>query len=104
LSAGDLGGPFAVAAAAAVISIGLSLLHPFWIVVGLAGIAVGAYQYFKARRRKAAEHADAAARMDRLREQATQAAAELAAYTATDAERAAAIATDLGELRKRLTA
>jgi hypothetical protein len=104
LSAGDLGGPFAVAAAAAVISIGLSLLHPFWIVVGLAGIAVGAYQYFKARRRKAAEHADAAARMDRLREQAAQAAAELAAYTATDAERAAAIATDLGELRKRLTA
>jgi hypothetical protein len=103
LSTSDLVGPFTVAAAGVVIAIGLSLVHPFWIVVGLAGFAVGAYQYLKARKRKAAEHANAAARMDRLRDNSAQAAAELAAYTATDADRATSVATDLDELRKRLT-
>ncbi|HEY0619398.1 MAG TPA: hypothetical protein VGD15_17475 [Kribbella sp.] len=104
LSTSDLVGPGTIAAAGTAIAIGLSLLHPFWIVVGLAAVAAGAYQYLKARKRKAAEHADAAARMGRLREKSAEAAAELAAYIATDADRATSIATDLEELRKRLSA
>jgi hypothetical protein len=102
LSARALAGPLAVAGTGVAIAIGLGLLHWFWILVGVATIAVGAYRYWTARNRNAADQADASARIARLREQSAQAAAELAAYTAADGERAASAATDLEEIRKRL--
>jgi len=37
------------------------LLHWFWILVGVATIAVGAYRYWTARNRNTAEQADATA-------------------------------------------
>jgi hypothetical protein len=104
LSTRDLAGPLAVAGAGVVVAIGLGVLHSFWIVVGVAIIAVGAYRYWTARNRKAGQHADATARIARLREKSAQAVAELAAYTAEAGERAASAATDLEEMRKRLTA
>lgn len=102
LSTRALAGPLAVAVAGVAVAIGLGLLHWFWIPVGVATIAVGAYRYWTARNRNAAEQAHATARIARLREQSTQAAAELAAYTAKDGERAASAATALEEIRKRL--
>jgi hypothetical protein len=104
LSARDLAGPLAVAGAGVFVTIGLGLLHWFWILVGVAIIAVGAYRYWTARNRNAAEQAHATARIARLREQSTQAAAELAAYTAAASERAASAAADLEAMRKRLAA
>jgi hypothetical protein len=104
LAARDLAGPLTIAAAGVVIAIGLSLVHPFWIVAGLAVVGVGVYQYFKARKRKAGELAAATDRILRLRDKSAQAAAELAAYKSTDSDRATSVARDLEELRKRLTA
>jgi hypothetical protein len=104
LSARDLARPLAVVGAGVLVAIGLGLLHSFWIVVGVAIIAVGAYRYWTARKLKAKEHADATARIAQLREKSADAVAELATYTAAADERAASIATDLEEIRKRLAA
>jgi hypothetical protein len=100
----ELGGPLAIAAVGLVVAIGLGLLHPFWIFAGLVILAIGGYRYWAARKKRAGEQADTVTRIGRLREQATKAAADLAAYQAGNSERAAAVAADLEELRKRLAA
>jgi hypothetical protein len=104
LTVRELGGPLAIAAVGLVVAIGLGLLHPFWIFAGLVILAIGGYRYWAARKKRAGEQADTVTRIGRLREQATKAAADLAAYQAGNAERAAAVAADLEELRKRLAA
>ena len=103
LSSRDLAGPVTFGIAGLVVAAGLGLVHPLWIVAGLGLIAYGAYRYWTTSKRKKSEQADAAARVGRLREKSTEAAGELAEYLAKDAERGTAVATELEEIRKRLT-
>jgi hypothetical protein len=100
LSIQDVSGPIAIGAVGAVVAVGLGLVHPFWIVVGLVIVAIGGYGYWKARKKRADEQADTVRRIGRLREQATAAAAELAAYRDGDTARLAAVASNLEEVRK----
>lgn len=101
----DVRGPIGLGVAGVVVLIGLGfLVHPFWIVVGLVIMAIGGYGYWKARKKRADERADTVRRIGRLREQATAAAAELAAYQAGTPARLATITSDLEEVRKRLQA
>lgn len=104
LSVGDLRGPLATAVAGVVVAVGLGLVHPFWILVGLVTLAFGGYAYWTARKKRDGERADTVSRIGRLREQADQGVAELTAYRRGDGERVAAVAADLEELRKRLQA
>jgi hypothetical protein len=103
LSAGDLRGPigFGLAGLVVVIALGF-LVHPFWIVVGLVLVGIGGYGYWTARKKRAGEQADTVRRIGRLREQATAAGAELAAYKAGENARHETVASDLEEVRKRL--
>lgn len=104
LSAGDVKGPIAAVVAGVVVAVGLGLTHPFWIVIGIMVVAVAGYSYWKAYKKRAEEQADAAHRISRLRNEAGEAAAQFAAYKADDRDRAAAIAVDLQEIKKRLEA
>ena len=97
-----LAGPVATAVIGVLVAVGLGLVHPAWIVVGVVVIAVAAYNYQKARKRTADAQADAADRIARLRERATEAAAELATYRAGAGDRETAIAADLEAVRKQL--
>ncbi|MEV8373280.1 hypothetical protein AB0P21_11120 [Kribbella sp. NPDC056861] len=103
LSARDLRGPIAAAVVGLVVAVGLGLTHPLWIAVGLVIIGFGGYGYLTARQKRGAEQADTATRITRLRSDSAEASAQLAAYQGQDSERAAAVAADLEELRKRLT-
>jgi hypothetical protein len=104
LSARDLRGPIAAVIVGLVVAVGLGLTHPLWIAVGLVIIGFGGYGYLTARQKRGVELADTLTRITRLKSDSTQAAAQLAAYKGQDGERAAAVAADLEELRKRLTA
>ncbi|GAA1597000.1 hypothetical protein GCM10009789_58750 [Kribbella sancticallisti] len=104
LSVNDLAGPLTYAGVGALVGIGLGLLHWFWILVGLASVVFGLYQYWRARTRAAQAKAEATARIATLRENATAAAAELATYQSQHANRTATITTDLDQLRKHLAA
>ncbi|GAA3583459.1 hypothetical protein [Kribbella ginsengisoli] len=104
LSAADLRGPIGFGVAGVMVLIGLGfLVHPFWIVVGLVLLGIAGYGYWTARKKRADERADTVRRIERLREQAKTAGAELAAYKAGDTARLATVAGDLEEVRKRLT-
>jgi hypothetical protein len=99
----DLRGPVMFGLAGLLVLIGLGfLVHPFWIVVGLVLIGIGGYGYWAARKKRAGEQADTVRRIGRLREQATAAGAELAAYKAGDTARLATVTGDLEQVRKRL--
>ncbi|NEA31184.1 hypothetical protein [Streptomyces sp. SID13031] len=101
LSVRELGGPVAIAAAGLVVAVAFGLLlHSFWTVVGLVIIATAGYNYAKARKKHSAEQADAAQRIERLRKQADQTAAELAEYQAGHRDRVAAVTAELEELQK----
>jgi hypothetical protein len=92
----------ATAVIGVLVAVGLGLMHPAWIVVGVVVTAVAAYHCQKARKRTADAQTDAADRIARLRERATQAAAELATYRAGAHDRETAIAADLEAVRKQL--
>ncbi|WP_328320516.1 hypothetical protein OHA70_21990 [Kribbella sp. NBC_00382] len=103
LSAQDLRGPIGFGVVGLLVVIGLGfLVHPFWIAVGLVLIGIGGYGFWAARKKRSGEQADTVRRIGRLREQATAAGAELAAYKAGDTARLAAVTSDLEEVRKRL--
>jgi hypothetical protein len=103
LSVQDLRGPIGFGVVGVVVLIGLGLLvHPFWIVVGLVLLGIGGYGYWTAQRKRAGEQADTVRRIERLREQAKTAGAELAAYKAGDTARLATVASNLEEVKKRL--
>lgn len=104
LSVRDLRGPLALGATGLVVGIGLGLTHPFWIFAGAVILATAAYGFWSARKKRAGEQADTVARIARLRKQADEGVAELAAYRAGQEDRVAAASADLDELRKRLTA
>ncbi|MEV6417163.1 hypothetical protein [Kribbella sp. NPDC051718] len=104
LSAQDLRGPIGFGVVGLLVLIGLGfLVHPFWIVVGLVLIGIGGYGFWAARKKRSGEQADTVRRIGRLREQATAAGAELAAYKAGDTARLATVTSDLEEVRKRLS-
>lgn len=98
----DLAGPVAIGAVGVVVAVGLGLVHPFWIVVGLVILAAGGYRYWQARKKRSEEQGDTVRRIGRLREQAEQSAAELTTYRLGDSKRVAEVGADLEELRKRL--
>ncbi|MDX6282824.1 MAG: hypothetical protein QOH03_3895, partial [Kribbellaceae bacterium] len=103
LSVEDLRGPIGFGVVGLLVVVGLGfLVHPFWIVVGLVLLGIGGYGYWAAQRKRAGERDDTVRRIERLREQAKAAGAELAAYQAGDTARLATIASDLEEVRKRL--
>jgi hypothetical protein len=97
-----LAGPAVTAVIGLLVAVGLGLTHPAWIAVGVVTIAIAAYYFQKARKRTAAAQADAVDRIARLREKATQAAAELATYRADAGDRETSIAADLEGVRKQL--
>jgi hypothetical protein len=103
LSVRTLGQPIAIAATGLVVAVGMRLLHPFWIVIGVAIIGVAAHRFWRARTTAAAAKVDAADQVVRLKEKADESAAELASYKADTRDREAAIATDLETIRKHLT-
>ena len=84
------------------VAIGLGIVHPFWIVVGVVIVAVGAHRAWLTRTRITTDQADAAAQIAGLREKTAEAAAELATYKADAPERQKAITTDLEAIRKYL--
>jgi hypothetical protein len=105
LSVRELGGPIATAAGGLVVGIGFGLLlHPFWIVVGLAIIAIAGYNTWKARKKHAAEQADAVQRIGRLRVEVDRTVAELVEYRLGHRDRVTAVDADLADLRTRLQA
>jgi hypothetical protein len=81
----------------------MRLLHPFWIVIGIAVIGVAFHRFWRARSQAAAAKVDAADQVVRLKEKADEAAADLASYQADTRDREAAIAADLETIRKHLT-
>jgi hypothetical protein len=97
-----LAGPVVTALIGLLIAVGLGLMHPAWIAAGAVVIAVAAYHFQKARKRTADAQTDAADRIARLREKASQGAAELATYRAGARDRETAITADLEALRKQL--
>ncbi|MFG1817597.1 hypothetical protein ACGFIF_27825 [Kribbella sp. NPDC049174] len=103
LTARALTGPIAIAATGLVVAVGLGLLHSFWIVIGVAILGVAAYRYWRARTQAAQAKAEAADQILRLKEKATEAAAELASYKASARDREASITADLEAIRKHLT-
>ncbi|MEU4393699.1 hypothetical protein [Kribbella sp. NPDC023855] len=104
LSAGDVKGPIAAVVAGVLVAVGLGLTHPFWIIIGILIVAVAGYSYWTAYKKRETELSDAAHRIRRLRDEAGEAAAQFAAYKSEDRDRAAEIATDLQEIKKRLEA
>ena len=97
-----LTGPTVTAVIGLLVAVGLGLMHPAWITVGVVIVVVAAYHYRKARKRTADAQADAADRIARLRKKATEAAAELATYGAGARDRETAIAADVEAVRKQL--
>lgn len=102
LTARRLGGPIAIAATGLVVAVGLGLMHPFWIAVGVVILGVAAYRFWLARKEAAEAKADAADQIVRLKEKADEAAAELASYKTNARDREASIAADLEAIRKHL--
>lgn len=104
LTPGQLAVPAVLAAAGALIAIGLGLLNPLWIVLGLVLIGIGVFRYWNLRVGNAADRATAADKAARLRERCATVTDQLATYTKASADRQAAIANDVAELRRHLTA
>ncbi|TCO32406.1 hypothetical protein EV652_10412 [Kribbella steppae] len=98
-----LAGPIAIAASGLVVAVGLGFLHPFWIVIGMVIVGVAGHRFWRARTQAAEAKADAADQIVRLKEKATEAAAELASYKADARDREASITADLDAIRKHLT-
>jgi hypothetical protein len=97
-----LAGPAVIAAVGLAVAIGLGLVHPFWIVIGLVIVVIGAHRAWRTRVRTTADQADAASQIAGLREKAAEAAAELATYKADAPERQKAVTADLEAIRKHL--
>jgi phosphoglycolate phosphatase-like HAD superfamily hydrolase len=98
-----LGGPIAIAAVGLVVAVGMGLVHPFWIVIGMVILGVAAHRFWRARTTVAENKTDAADQIVRLKEKADEAAAELASYKADSRDREASIAADLEAIRKHLS-
>jgi hypothetical protein len=104
LTVRSLTGPITIAAAGlAVAGVLGGFLHPFWIVIGLVIVGVAAHRFWRARTQAAQAKVEAADQVHRLKEKATEAAAELASYKASTRDREASIAADVEAIRKHLT-
>jgi hypothetical protein len=103
LSLRSQAGTLAIAAAGVLVAAGLGFVHWFWIVVGVGILGLAARRYWRARTAATEAQADATKRIAKLRETSTQAAADLETYQNQSTNRAAGIAANLEEIRKRLT-
>ena len=104
LSPRQLAVPGALAGIGLVLAVGLAFVHPIWIVAGLVLIGIGGFRYWTLRSQNAGDRAAAADHAGRLRERCNEAAGRLSAYSEASADRQAAVANDLTELRRLLTA
>lgn len=103
-TAKQLAAPIAFLAAGVLVALGLGLLvHWFWIVVGLALIAIGLNSYRKVREEVNADRLRAESEVTNLNDRCTTAAESLTTYVKTSDTRRQSITTDLTRLREQLT-